>query len=80
MSATPAFIQDALDMAEEHARILVRVSEAAKQAEREKYLKLLQAIFVAYDRAATDPAAKLPTPLMAAIVAARVAIGRPESS
>lgn len=48
----------------------------AMHAERARLLPALQAIFMAYDRAQEDAGAKLPSPLMAAIVAARSVVGR----
>lgn len=69
-------VQDALTQADRYGRIISGVARAARAAEREKYEPLLQAIFLAYDRSAKDPEAKLPSFLMAAIVAARAAVKR----
>lgn len=57
-------------LAASHARML----SVGAEAERERLLPYFHAIFVAFERAATMPQAKIPTVLTAAIVAAKEAL------
>lgn len=59
-------------LADTHANLV----KAGMAHEREKLLPLFAAIFAAYDRAAADPAAVLPTPLSVAIYVARSVVER----
>lgn len=61
-------LRDIIDASAESVRIGMR-------AERSRLLPSLQTIFFAYDRAASDPNARIPSSLTAAIVAARAVVG-----